>query len=364
VSLRTTSQLRWDVVKNIKQHSGTYSCESCYVHGNEGKPVRWPASTMDSPTLKTDEGIRTLALQMDNNEFSKEEIAEGHNFGVKRSSPLMRLATFDCIYQCQPDPMHMLMLGCGKHIIMRTLQFRSKDVNKMINAKNTKNRISTIKKVEDMLHSMNRYLMVTKMISEIPCQTRSIWHLLRFKASEWRSLIMILFVIIIDGLIEGYPHARVWAKYVYICRLTMLPDQLYHKWLQSDLVALYKGFYGDFEKTFGTNGCTFNIHAFSHMQQYQNNNLMSDVTTEPFEDMYGFVTGMYQSGTVSIGNQISRGMMFLRLYKHECMKKVTLEVREDNEIRTSKKLQDDQFYSCHEKFYRILQKLDNNVIIC
>jgi hypothetical protein len=80
--------------------------------------------------------------------------------------------------------------------------------------------------------------------------------------------------------------------------------------------------------------------------------------------MYRFVAGMYQSGTASIGNQISRGMMFLRLHKHECMKTVTLEVREDNEIRTSKKLQDDLFYSCHEKFYRILQKHDNNVIIC
>jgi hypothetical protein len=354
-------------MKNIKQHSGHYSCESCYERGNViVRTVRWPASTMNSPTLKCNETVRTLALQMDNNEFSKEEIADGHNFGVKGSSPLMRLPTFDCIYQCQPDPMHMLMLGCGKHMIMRILQFRSKDVNKIINAKNTRNRISTSKKVQAMLHAMNRFLMVTKMISEIPRQTRSIWHLLRYKASEWRSLIMILFVIITDGLIEGgyQPHARVWSKYVYICRLTMLPDQLYHKWLQSDLAALHKDFYGDFEKTFGTKGCTFNIHAFSHMQQYRNKNLMSDVTTEPFEDMYRFVAGMYQSGTCSIANQICRGMMFLRTQKHECRKKVTIELREDNQRRTSQKLQDDLFYSLDERFYRILQKLDNNGIIC
>jgi hypothetical protein len=353
-------------IKNVTGHSGRYSCESCYARGNDGTPIRWPASTMNSPHLRCNESVRTLALKMDNNEFSKQELLEGHNFGVKGSSPLMKLTNFDMIYQCQPDPMHNLWLGAGKHIIMRTLSFRSKDIAKILNAKKTTNKISTSKPVEKMMNAMNTHLLVTKMISEVPRQTRSIWHLLRYKASEWKSLIVILFVIIIDAFTDGgyNPHARVWAKYVYLCRLAMLPDELYQEFSDSELAGYHQEFYDDFERVFGINGCTFNIHAFSHTQQYRKRNYLSDVTTEPFEDNYRFVAGMYHSGTLSVSNQICRGMNFLRLYKHQCWKKMTLEVREDNVNRTSRKLANDLFYSCHQKFYRAIQSLPNNVFIC
>jgi hypothetical protein len=353
-------------MKNQIGHSGHYSCESCYERGDDGKPVRWPASTMNSQALKCNETVRALALKMDNNEFSAEELLECHNFGIKGSSPLMKLRNFDMIYQCQPDPMHNMMLGCGKHIIMRTLAFRSDDIEKIFEAKKTTTKISASDPVEKMMNAINTHLLVTKMISEVPRQTRSIWNMLRYKASEWKSLIMILFVIIIDAFIEGgyITHARVWAKYVYLCRVSMLPDELYQEFSDSELAGYHQEFYEDMERTLGPNGCTFNIHAFSHTQQYRKRNYLSDVSTEPFEDNYRFVTGMYHSGTRSVGNQICRGMNFLRLYKHECTKKMKIQVREDNNNRTSKKLANDLLYTCDGKFFRALEFLPNNVLKC
>jgi hypothetical protein len=199
--------------------------------------------------------------------------------GITGTSPLLTLDYFDIVRNVPPDPLHLFWLGVTKNVFKLCFKFSS-----MSNA--------TIQ-LKDMFDEIDLQYLLTCLPKEIQRQTRSITHITRFKGSELKALIMIMFHVIAKILAKNnyVEEAQIWTLTSVLIRINFLPEDRYRKYRGSvDIVAMHKNLYIKYADKFGDKKCNYNWHLFSHMPQVRQWGKMSDFTTEPFENCYGYAS--------------------------------------------------------------------------
>ena len=167
-----------------------------------------------------------------------------HSYGV-RFTELLRLPYFDSIRFAIVDPMHNVLLGSAKHMMMLWKE------NKIV----TETHFANIQAIVDKF--------VTPVdIGRIPYKIASGFS--AFTADQWKNWSLVYSLIVLkDILPDG--HYRCWHTFVLACNL-MCSRAISHagvSLMDHHLITFCKMV----EQLFGIGACTPNLHLHGHLQE-------------------------------------------------------------------------------------------------
>ncbi len=329
-------------IKCLKGHAGRFSCEYCEAEGEcINKRIAYPASTMNQPK-------RTHNAWLGHVEELEKEREGGQASsvqGVTGRSPLLKLAHFDIIRNAPSDPLHRDWLGICKSTLWRQTVGLSKAG--VLSA--------TGRRITDKVGEVYRNLSLP---SEFSHRARPIDYP-NFKGHEWKSLAVSCFPTICKVVEEEIDHAtaHVWLLFIFLVLIYNGPEwamqQIGHRYLD----ILHQLLYEQFEEAFGMAACSFNWHAFWHMQEIRKSGKSSEISTEPYESAYGEVQVAYKSGTRNIALQIVSNMLIKRLNHREgkgCVNSMAIQPR-TKDVRYDDSIVLDEKYN----YYKVVKVEDN-----
>ncbi len=144
----------------------------------------------------------------------------------------------------------------------------------------------------------------------------------RNKSQELRNFILFAF----DGIsriLQCYnmcDEASVFAKVAFFLRCLLLPSPWFEDVDRQVLLRpRSQSIYEDYEKVFGKDQCTINIHhLFAHAYDWRRRTRLHHVSAEPFENAYGEAKKRFHPGTDSEGTQIIIGTFVASERGHFC----------------------------------------------
>ncbi len=287
-------------LKCLKGHAGRFSCEYCEAEGEcINRRICYPSSTLKK---RKRSHLRWLECVQELEKLRLEGRPDTDSFmGVTGRSPLLKLRQFDMVNKAPSDPLHRDWLGICKSTLWRNTVGMSKGGNLS----------ATGRKITDEVSEIYRML---NLPSEFSHRSREVDYP-NFKGHEWKSLAVTCFPSICKIVEEYIDHAtaHVWLLFIFVILINNGPQ-----WARDDIgedymSVIHELLYDQFQDSFGEAACTFNWHAFSHMQDISKSGKPSQLSTEPYESAYGEVQAVYRPGTRSIGLQIVSNMMIKRL---------------------------------------------------
>ncbi len=144
----------------------------------------------------------------------------------------------------------------------------------------------------------------------------------RNKSQELRNFLLFGFDAVAKILhhYELVADAEVWAQTAYFLRCLLLPSPWFEDVdRQIQLRAKGEDIYENYEKTFGSDNCTINVHhLFAHAYDWRRRSQLHEVSAEPFESSYGEAKRRFRPGTDSEGTQIMIGTFVAAESGHFC----------------------------------------------
>ena len=101
---------------------------------------------------------------------------------------------------------------------------------------------------------------------ELVRRTRLI-HLVDWKASEYRNLIVAYIPLVYDALAASISERKLWMLTSHLVRAMLLPDHLYDRIKPDDIRKRLVKWYRAFEKLYGRVNLRYNVHVFHHLDQ-------------------------------------------------------------------------------------------------
>ncbi len=130
----------------------------------------------------------------------------------------------------------------------------------------------------------------------------------RNKSQELRNFILFGFDVI-ARILQAYEmndEANVFSKTAYFLRCLLMPSPWFED-LDRQVLLRVQGLaiYREFERVFGKDNCTINVHhLFAHAYDWRRRTRLHEVSAEPFESAYGEAKKRFRPGTESEGTQI------------------------------------------------------------
>ncbi|MGH0172098.1 UNVERIFIED_CONTAM: hypothetical protein FKN15_062537 [Acipenser sinensis] len=236
------------MVQNFKQFNGTYGCAFCC---HEGKVVaKGKGHTKVYPLSAEEPPLRTMAGTIEMAEIVVERNNGQAEMGVKGTSTLLLLPSFDIIKGFVPDYMHSVCLGVVRQFT--NIWFDPKYVEEAFHLQPLDLRV-----IDDEMHNI-------KPPNEVrgnprPLSERSFW-----KVTKWRAFLLLYSPVILKNILQRkfYNH---WI--LHACSLHILlscvttEDQLNC----AELCLIQ--FVSQIPELYGIENCFYNSHLLEHLTQ-------------------------------------------------------------------------------------------------
>jgi hypothetical protein len=270
-------------IQEMTQFNGAFGCHVCLhpgdnkFKGSTNNMMKYPYRT-GIPIRSESETLKTL-LQ---HPTRKNPID-----GIKGQSILVQLEHFSLIRGCPPDDMHGSYIGVGNQIL-----------DKICDSSNWK----------EPYYMGREFGLISKRLREfrlpsgIMRQPRAIEDRKKWKATDVKNFF----------LFYAYPCLCDLLPKKYFNNIMQFSEALHilsrSKITQSDLKKAENNittFVRDYEKLYGTNAMTFNVHTQLHLKKaVENCGPLFAFSTFPFENKYGHLVKMIH-GTTDIIKQLS-----------------------------------------------------------
>ncbi|XP_074107793.1 uncharacterized protein LOC141533036 [Cotesia typhae] len=261
-------------VLNMKQYNGKYGCTFCEHPTKSVNKYRKFPMLERIPPDRSDESIKNQMLLASEKEY-REDIK-----GVWGPSQLMNLKYFDLVGGMSPDYLHSILLGTVKqHTELLLCSF-----GKSFYVGNP-----------DQLIAINETLLKFKHPSSITRSPRDITDRKMWKATEWRSWLLFYSLISLKKLLpqQYLDHLALLVEAIRI----LLEEKITSHMLKiaDDLLIQYTRSY---QKYFGEENMTYNIHLLLHMvKSVMNLGPLWAHNTFSFENENHFILKMKKSPT-------------------------------------------------------------------
>lgn len=273
------------------------------------KHLTWPASTMCG-NLRTMDNITAIVNEI---EINPEILKSDPDFckGIKGKSLMLHHPFFNMLKDLPCEYMHLVCLGVVKRMVSLTFKVGES------RERTTKRPLSDPKLYNDQI----ALIQVTREFSK---RGRNLDFGV-MKALEFRNLLIFYFPIVLDCIDDVYKNEkRMWLHLVYMIRACVLPNNEFVA-VDNDLVeSACKKFYILYEKTYGTQNCTYSIHVTgSHLLKVRGNRPLTFKSAFKFENFFAEMKHLFHPGTVSPLKQILANCFMKRLLEYHCCEKST-----------------------------------------
>lgn len=213
-------------ILNIKGHSGYFGCSKCVCEGDyvEGRVV----------LLENSSSLRT------NKSFRLKQQPEHHH-----GPSILETLNIDMVQQFPLDYMHLVLLGVTKRILCLWLRG---------------NKSVRLTKVQ--IDNLDEAFLLTKgyIISDFSRKPRSIQHIDRWKATEFRLFLLYVGPVILDGVLSRKMYCHFLTLSVAI-RILCSHTKLHYDYAQELLIYFVK----KFSYFFGEENMSFNVPNLIHL---------------------------------------------------------------------------------------------------
>ncbi|XP_051171576.1 uncharacterized protein LOC127288266 [Leptopilina boulardi] len=283
------------ILQNRLQYNAYYGCSWCYEKGvYDSRAIRYPVKENDAK-LRTVKSHKKDCKDVE--KFKKPTIR-----GIKGTSVLLSLLTFDIVWGFPVDYLHAVLLGVVKYIF-----------NIWIEA----NIITT-----GNLRKLNEKLLQMTPPQEIHRQPRPINEKAKWKASEWRSFLLFYSVICLKDLIpaEVLNHYALLVESIFI----LLKDSISEEELRICEEKLLI-FVAKLQEMFGNSVMTFNIHSLLHLvESVRRTGPLWTTSTFPFEGAI-FYLKQAVTGPKGVFDQIAKRTLLKLSFDYTLKKLATSE---------------------------------------
>ena len=263
--------------------------------------------------------------------------------GYKGRSPLLRLPDFDIIADISIEYMHLLALGVFKKMFLLSTKSRHNQSYRV-----------PLKKGREFVA---KWVPKQRLPACFPRRARA--DFAHYKASEWRTLGLQLFPIVIHALgAEELKHLRrAWLLLVFLSRTCLLDEQDLQNVEQalrvsgSSLEEIGASFLENFKISFGESQISYNVHIVGdHLALIRRRRPLHEASAFPFESSYGVLLRSFAIGTSSVGKQaLSNVLLCATTGTHNCKKTVNFLPGSTGSMVT----RDDLVQGFDRKFYKL-----------
>ncbi len=263
-------------IRNTKQFNGTYGCDFCYHKGGGSYSYIYP-----EPSLR---------CEFEHFQHAMTATPQQPVMGVKGPSPLMKLANFQMVNGFVPEYQHSVCLGVTRSniLMLMTLWLDSTNHDKPWY-------IGTKSDVID------KQLLAIQPPAELTRVPRSVKERKYWKASEWRSFLLFYALPVLCGVLSKkyWNHLFLLVFGIY----SLLQEKIQMVDIDNAEKALKK-FVMEFEKLYGKDKMTFNVHLMTHISaSVRNWGPLWASSTFSFESFNGTLLRFF-NGTTHVQQQI------------------------------------------------------------
>ncbi|KAI7814300.1 hypothetical protein IRJ41_012122 [Triplophysa rosa] len=259
-------------IRNTKQFNGIYGCDFCYHKGGRSYSYTCP-----EPSLR---------CESEHFQHAMTATPQQHVMGVKGPSPLMKLANFQMVNGFVPEYQHSVCLGVTRQLMTLWLDSTNHDKPWYIGTKS--------EVIDKQLLSIQPPVELTRVPQSV--KERKYW-----KASEWRSFLLFYALPVLCGVLSKkyWNHLFLLVFGIY----SLLQEKISMVEVDSAENTLKK-FDREFEKLYGKENMTFNVHLMTHISaSVRNWGPLWATSTFSFESFNGTLLKFF-NGTTHVQQQI------------------------------------------------------------
>lgn len=227
-------------------HSAILGCSKCLYHFKstsfENK-LDYPGFDRSTWPERNEHTHRANASKYDMAKTQTERQSISSKCGI-RSSLLLQLPYFNPIRYHVVDPMHNLLLGTAKHMMIIWTR------REILNSR-------ALSIIEERVESIT----TPKDIGRLPTKIASSFA--GFTADQWKNWTIIFSPVVLKGLLPEN-HLRCWLLFVKACIL-LCTRTIYRKSLDSADICLLQ-FCKKFQELYSSSECTPNMHMHLHLK--------------------------------------------------------------------------------------------------
>ena len=264
--------------------------------------IVWPASTQNG-TKRTQEKILEIVNKIENDDILSIDEAKG----IMGRSLLLDIPYFNFVLHSPVEYLHGVCLGVVKRLIILTF-----------NVGETRQR-NTTRKLSDV-KVFNLLMSKVKMFREFSRRARNL-ELSVMKGQEYRNIIFLYFVIVIDCIEVEAKERRLWLLLAYLIRLCMIPENEFSTVDKNVMEYCSKNFYDLYERLFHARNYTYYTHVIGcHMPEIRALGPLTHTSAFGFESFYGEIRHAFTPGTISPLKQAFKKILLKRSISHHCCK--------------------------------------------
>lgn len=259
-------------IRNTKQFNGTYGCDFCYHKGGGSYSYISP-----EPPLR---------CESEHFQHAMAATPQQPVMGVKGPSPLMKLANFQIVNGFVPEYQHSVCLGVTRQLMTLWLDSTNHGKPWYIGTKS---------------EVIDKQLIAIQPPVELTRVPRSVKERKYWKASEWRSFLLFYALPVLCGVLSKkyWNHLFLLVFGIY----TLLQEKIQMVDIDNAEKALKK-FVMEFQKLYGKENMTFNVHLMTHISaSVRNWGPLWATSTFSFESFNGTLL-KYFNGTTHVQQQI------------------------------------------------------------
>ncbi|XP_070537876.1 uncharacterized protein [Ptychodera flava] len=228
-------------------HSAEKGCNKClrsFQRNGFGSKADYSGFNPEDWERRTNEEHRLYAAMAQQARTQAERQNIESKYGARYSS-LFRLPYYDAVRFSVIDPMHNLLLGTAKHVLK---VWKERNVVSDDAMEEIQRRVNEMKTPSD--------------VGRIPSKISSGFS--GFTADQWRNWTCIYSLYAIQGFVRG-EHLDCWKQFVYACRVLCSRTVSVEK--ISAVHTYLRLFCKKFEKIYGPEMCTPNMHLHLHLKE-------------------------------------------------------------------------------------------------
>ena len=227
--------------------------------------------------------------------------------GIMGRSLLLDIPYFDYVLDAPVEYLHGVCLGVVKRMLILTFNVGE------VRHRNTTRKLSDVTK-------FNILMATVKMVREFSRRARNL-DLTVMKGQEYRNIIFLYFVIVIDCIEVNAKERRLWLLLAYLIRACMIPDIEFNTLDKSVIEYCSKNFYDLYEKLFHERNCTYYTHIIGcHMPEVRTHGPITHTSAFGFESFYGELRHSFTPGTISPLKQALEKTLLKRMISPHCCK--------------------------------------------
>jgi len=250
-------------VLKIKGHSGFFSCSRCEIEGE------YKENRMCFPYTEPDKRSKT---RTQSNYINRTQIS--HHILSSTNSCISEIPKLDIVNNFSIDYMHLICLGVTKKLILLWMKGPLR----------VRLPFSKINQLSKLLVNLRLHF-----CCEFSRKPRKLEEVCRWKATEFRSFLLYLGPIVLNGLVNDSCFKNFMA--LNIAMIILLSP--HHSSFVDYASEMLNYFVKTFEKIYGQHLMSHNVHGLLHLtEDYNNYGPLDNCSTFPFENYMQTLKGM------------------------------------------------------------------------